>query len=112
MNIMGMKLDWKLIAVAVSLVVIVAILVPGALSLLIFLACPLMMLFMMGGMGHGSHAMHGQEQSNQPALPPHNTQSEQELAQLRSQVSLLREEVKRLENREVSAAGVKDRTER
>jgi hypothetical protein len=72
-----------MLAVIASIVIIVLVLAPGAASLLIFLACPLMMIFMMGGMGmdHSKHAMPGNQSS--PAGQIQESEGNQQGRQIR-----------------------------
>ena len=61
------------------------------LPLLIILACPLMMIFMMRGM----HGGHGDDQQNTPdhqARSPYDPTSEDRIAELEREVAVLREQ--------------------
>lgn len=90
----NLKNNWKMLAVIAAVVIIVSVLVPGAGSLLIFLVCPLMMIFMMGGMGmdHSKHAMPGKDSSpsNQIQVSEGNQQGRQ-IRQLQGQIQELQQ---------------------
>ena len=95
MSNFNLKKNWKLLAILGSVAVIVLVLVPGAATFLILLACPLMMVFMMSGMGmdHSGHAMHsGGTTSTTHSLQAHhpdNDQPDQQISQLQGQIQEL-----------------------
>lgn len=100
MSNFNLKKNWKLLAVIGSLAVVVLVLVPGAASWLILLACPLMMVFMMGGMGmdHSGHAMHtGGTTHSLQAHHPDNDQPNQQISQLQGQIQELQRSQAQLE---------------
>lgn len=119
MSSFNLKKNWKLLAVIASLAVIVVVLVPGAASFLIFLACPLMMLFMMGGMGmdHSGHAIHNGGATSHSLPAPDagagagNDQQNWQISQLQGQIqelqreqTLLKEQLGLAENRTLVSA--------
>ncbi len=93
----NLKNNWKMLAVIASVVSIVLVLVPGAASLLILLVCPLMMIFMMGGMGmgmdHSKQTMPGMNSTPTGQIQEAaNDQQSQHIRQLQGQIQELQRE--------------------
>jgi uncharacterized membrane protein YuzA (DUF378 family) len=120
-------INWKLIGVlALAVVVIVALLATfgngtsllAYLPYLLLLACPLMMIFMMGSMGHhgsGPHALHDGVHNDGPDIAG-LTRDEQvwalrnELTRMAWHQEALRQDLERLEHERVVDADEAART--
>ena len=116
MKIFGMCLNWKVLAglavVAVSIFVVAPQLALSALPILLLLACPLSMLFMMRGMGNsgsmsGMQGMQGSQIELPHAVPlTRNAQ----IAELAEQLTRVQAEQDALE-REIAALSFPDVTD-
>lgn len=69
LDVLKMCLNWKVLAGLGLSVLAIVLFVPrfaAAAPLLLILACPLSMIFMMRGMQHGEHGMKGNHASKPP----------------------------------------------
>jgi hypothetical protein len=96
-NLLGMCLNWKVIAGLAGVALLVLVLAPQligvALPLLLVAACPLSMLFMMRGMsGNGNQTASQPAQMQGDQLPAVGLTRDQRLAELKSRLSSVQAE--------------------